>query len=167
MAPEAQEGRRLLSTPEGAPRRAPEGGACLHPCPSPHQPQVGHRAGSRVGVGRKSRHLCARQNHPGLALPQGQVFRTGVPLDPKFEPLRHLFWDRKAKTGDLLEWLSSRVMETQQLQCSDQHRPHGMATVLRLQLLARTRSPWQHQLDSDALLPLCPNYSNRNSALWV
>lgn len=71
-----------------------------HPPPTTGGTQCREQGG--VGGGKPSTSGLTRRLL-GLTLPQSQVFRAGIPLDPKFEPLHHLFWDWKAKTGDILE----------------------------------------------------------------
>lgn len=162
-APEAKEGRKQFTVHT---KKSPRWRWLPLSCPGPHQPQVGNSAGSRVRLGRSS-----QQKHLGLALPRGQVCRAGVPLDPKSEPAPCTTYSGAGnpRLETPLNGCRPWGWRPSNSKCSDYNRPHKWlrSHPLKQQLLARTHSPWQHQLDSDPLFPLCPCYSNRNSALWV
>ena len=124
-----KEGRSLLSTP-GGPQEEPQ---MEVPASVPAPAPTNHRWGTVWGTvwgGEKQLVLPGFQKHPGLSLPQGQVFRAGVPLDPKSEPAPCTTYFGTGEPRLEASLNDLKFMETQQLKCGDCERPHKMATVL-------------------------------------
>lgn len=60
---------------------------------------MGTVEGAGQGLGKIHQHFWACQKNPGPTLSQGQVFRAGVPLDPKLEPDFCTTYSRTGKPG--------------------------------------------------------------------